>query len=172
MTGPYDFSHLLSYPPMIGEPPPRALVIGIGNEYRSDDAAGLLVARRLREVGGKGIVVLEQDGDGTRLMEAWTGAALVFLVDAVYSSAPPGTVHCLEATVNPIPAAPFRHSTHAFGLVQAVELGRTLKQLPDRLVVYGIEARNFQAGTGVSHEVEQALERVVRDLLSAIEAAG
>jgi hydrogenase maturation protease len=157
---------------MSGDPFPGGLVIGIGNEYRGDDAAGLLVARRLRESAPQGVAVFEQDGDGTRLMEAWTGAGFVFVVDAVYSGAPPGTVHCFEASVSPIPASLFHQSTHAFGVVEAVELSRTLKRLPDRLVVYGIEGRNFEAGSGISDEVERAVDRVVQALLRAVTAPG
>jgi hydrogenase maturation protease len=155
---------------MKGNPALKALVIGIGNEYRADDAAGLLAARRLRDVAGKGIAVLEQDGDGTRLMEAWAGAGLVCVVDAVYSSAAPGTVHSFEASASAIPASVFRRSTHAFGLVEAIELSRTLSQLPDRLIVYGIEGRNFEAGGRLSDEVEAALDGVVQNLLKVMDS--
>jgi hydrogenase maturation protease len=146
------------------DPPPRALVIGIGNEYRGDDAVGLLAARRVREFAPNGVAVLEQDGDGVRLMEAWRGASLVVIIDAAYFSAPPGSIHHFEASVGPIPASFFRHSTHAFGLVEAIELGRTLKQLPDRLIIYAIEGRNFEAGTKLSAEVAEALDRLIEDL--------
>jgi hydrogenase maturation protease len=150
---------------MQGDPPPRALVIGIGNEYRGDDAVGLLAARHLREVVLNGVMVLEHDGDGTRLMQAWTGAAVVIIIDAAHSGGPPGTIHRFEASISPIPASYFRHSTHAFGLVDAVELGRTLQQLPDRLIVYGIESRNFEAGTELSADVADSLNRLVSDLV-------
>jgi len=44
------------------------LIIGIGNEYRSDDAVGLIVARRLKERLADSAIVLEQSGDGAALM--------------------------------------------------------------------------------------------------------
>jgi hydrogenase maturation protease len=146
------------------DPSPRALVIGIGNEYRGDDAVGLLAARRVRQFAPDGVTVLEHDDDGTRLMEAWSDASLVVVVDAAYSSAPPGTIHHFEPSVRPIAARFFRHSTHAFGLVEAIELGRTLKQLPDRLVVYAIESRNFEAGKKLSPEVAEALDTLLDEL--------
>jgi hydrogenase maturation protease len=147
---------------------PRALVIGIGNEYRCDDAVGLLAVRRLRSLVPLEVVVLEQEGDGAQLMEAWTGADLVFVVDAVCSGAPPGTTQRFDAKVGPVPATLFRHSTHAFGLAEAIELARALRQLPAQLVVYGIEGRDFEAGVRLSGEVRGALDQVVKDLLEVL----
>jgi Ni,Fe-hydrogenase maturation factor len=38
------------------------LVIGVGNAFRGDDAVGLIVARRLRRSGAKGLTVIEESG--------------------------------------------------------------------------------------------------------------
>jgi hydrogenase maturation protease len=71
---------------------PRILVIGVGNEYRRDDAVGLIVARRLRELSPRNVTVIEESGEGTNLMESWTGADMVILIDAASSGARPGTI--------------------------------------------------------------------------------
>ena len=83
------------------------------------------------------------------------------LVDAVRSGAPPGTIHRLDARAAPIPTGFFHYSTHAFSVAEAVELARSLDQLPPHLIVYGIEGENFEAGVGLSAAVEQAVESVV-----------
>jgi len=46
------------------------LILGCGNPDRSDDAAGILVARRLRELG---IPAEEFIGDAPELIDAWSG---------------------------------------------------------------------------------------------------
>jgi hydrogenase maturation protease len=71
---------------------PHALVIGLGNEYRSDDAVGRAVARRLTASAGDEFRIKEESGEGGALMEAWKGAEFVVLVDAVESGALPGTI--------------------------------------------------------------------------------
>lgn len=147
---------------------PRAMIIGIGNEYRGDDALGLMAARRLRRLLPKEAAVLMHGGDGAQLMGAWADADVVFVVDAVCSSAPPGTIHRFDASADPLPADFFRHSTHAFGLVDAIELARTFGDLPARLIVYGIEGRTFEAGTELSAEAAGALDRVVKDIVEAL----
>jgi len=143
----------------------RVLIIGIGNPYRSDDAAGVLAARRLKDAGLDSSTVMEHSGEGASLMEAWKGRAAVILIDAVSSGSPPGTIHRLEPPRQPLPARMFQNSTHAFSLPQAIEMARVLDGLPPRLIVFGIEGQNFQAGTGLSPEVSGALPELARRVL-------
>jgi hydrogenase maturation protease len=131
------------------QPQSLPLIIGIGNEYRGDDAVGLIVVRRLKERLAGSPTVLEQSGDGAALMEAWQGAEKVIIIDAVMSGAAPGTIHRFDASAQPLPKDAFRCSTHAFGVAEAIELSRALSELPQSLVVYGIEGKNFAAGVGL-----------------------
>jgi hydrogenase maturation protease len=144
------------------------LIIGVGNADRGDDAVGLIVIRRLRrdwEHGHKGsaapVTLIEASGEGTALIEAWRSADTVILVDAVHSGAAPGTIHRLDAHAWPIPTNLRYASTHALGVAEAIELARALGQLPQRLIVYGIEGYCFGTGTGLSAEVERAAEQVL-----------
>jgi hydrogenase maturation protease len=146
------------------------LVIGIGNPYRGDDAVGFLVAQRVRERAPDGVTVLQCPGEGVALMEAWKGADAVILVDAVHAGKAPGSVYRLDAHEGPIPANFFHYSTHAFSVAEAVELARALNQLPSRLVIYGIEGRDFEAGGELSHEVAKAAQRVVERVLKDIDS--
>ena len=101
-------------------------------------------------------------------MEAWKGVDTVVLIDAVNSGAEAGTIHRLEARAQPIPREFFRYSTHAFSVGEAIELARTLGELPDHLIVFGVEGKTFKAGNGLSGEVEIAVrdtvERVINEL--------
>jgi hydrogenase maturation protease len=140
------------------------MVIGVGNAWRGDDAAGLAVARRLRGT----LDALEHEGDGAGLVEAWRDRYDVVVVDAATSSgASPGTVSRFDAHDGPLPARVLRSSTHAFGVADAVELARALGRLPPRLAVYAIEGADFTAGTGLSPPVAAAVDR-----LAAAIAAG
>jgi hydrogenase maturation protease len=143
------------------------LLIGIGNELRGDDALGRLVARRFSNVPG--VRVVEENGEGVDLIAAWAGAQRVILVDAVESGLPPGTLHRFDATAAPIPATLFRCSTHAFSVAEAVELARVLGELPPRLILYGIEGRNFTAGSDLSPEVAGAIESAVEEIQREIQ---
>jgi hydrogenase maturation protease len=144
------------------------LVIGVGNEYRRDDAVGLVAARRLSETATETVRVLEESGEAASLIESWQGADSVILIDAVHSGASPGTIHRLDAHAGPIAREFFRFSTHAIGLAEAVELARALGRLPPRLVIYGIEGKSFEAGEGLSPEVEAAVGELVERVLAEV----
>ena len=152
-------------------PGPAALVIGVGSEFRGDDAVGLLAARRIGEEAPDGVRALASSGDGAALLEAFGEAdTVVVVVDAVRSGAPPGTIHRLEADRRHLPAGLFPSSTHAFGVAEAIEMARALGRLPRKLVLYGIEGRDFQAGAALSGEVARALDEVIPRVLGEVAA--
>ena len=134
------------------------LIIGCGNLQRGDDAAGELVAQKLRSLGISARIC---SGEASELLDAWRGADDVLVVDAVVTGAPVGTVHRWS---NPqsIPFAKSAGSTHGFGLAEAIALAVAMKELPARLWIYGIESENFQIGAGISPKVECAVDEVVK----------
>lgn len=137
------------------------LIIGIGNERRGDDAAGLRVARLIR-ARHDALPVAEATGEGTALIELWRNseARLVFLIDAMSSGIAPGCVRRFDAHTDPIPASLRANSSHSFGVVQAIELARVLGCLPPQLIVYGIEAWSFDQETDLLPQVEAATRMV------------
>ena len=140
---------------------PNIVVIGVGNEYRSDDGVGMVVARRLQERFPTEIRVVKESGEGASLIDAWEGATWVLLLDAVHSGAPPGTIHRFDARGATVPIRFFHYSSHAFSVAEAIELARSLDQLPPYLIVYGIEGANFAVGVGLSDAVQEAAQVVV-----------
>lgn len=139
-------------------------IIGVGNPFRGDDAAGVLAARQLKDMETDSLAIMEHSGEGTSLLEIWKGVGAVILIDAVSSGQPAGTIHRLNPIQHPLPTQMFQGSTHAFSLPQAIEMARALGQLPPRLLVFGIEGHNFQAGADLSPGVSAALPRVVRQV--------
>jgi len=142
------------------------LVIGVGNPFRGDDAAGLLVARRLAEDLPAGVRVVEASGETTELLDLWTGAEFVVMIDAVAAEAPAGTVFRFEVGVDPVPAVYARHSTHALGVGEAISLAGALDRLPPRLIVYGIVGRRFGIGEALSPAVAATLDEVAARVLA------
>jgi len=134
------------------------LILGCGNRQRGDDAAGILVAERLRTLG---IAAEVCSGEPSELMGAWSGVDDVIVIDAVVAGAPAGTVHVWDGQ-HPPAFATATASTHGFGVAEAIELARALDRLPARLRVYGIEGKNFEIGSAISPEVECAMEEVVQ----------
>lgn len=146
------------------------LIIGVGNDYYGDDGAGLAVVRSLKARKDMPPArYLECHGDCTMLLDAWQGADRVILIDAVLSSADPGTFYRIDALTQPVPITCTFFSTHAFGLAETLALARVLDRLPASLLVYGIVGARFTAGQGLSRSVQEAREKVIEQILLDVE---
>ncbi|MBI1320973.1 MAG: hydrogenase maturation protease [Candidatus Hydrogenedens sp.] len=141
--------------------PVPVLIIGVGNRFRRDDGVGPWVVDRLRQ---QGIPALEHSGEGAGLLDLWSEAEAVMIIDAARSGAPPGTVHCLDAVANKLPNDLLRPSTHLFGVAEAIETARVLGRLPATLVLYAIEGSEF----GFGEVLSPAVERAAGDVIAAI----
>ena len=133
---------------------PVVTVIGIGNPYRRDDgAAGAVLGALAPRWGGDSRVhLVELDGESARVMQAWEGSALVWIVDAVRSGRPSGSVHEVDArNLAQLDDTGKRlGGGHLMGLAEAVELARALDRLPAELRILGIEGDDFGDGEGLS----------------------
>ncbi|MBK8025275.1 MAG: hydrogenase maturation protease [Chloroflexi bacterium] len=141
---------------------PPILVIGIGNEDRGDDAAGLIAVRHLEAQTLPGVVTVEARGDAVDLMERWAdpGIQTVYLIDAMRSDTTPGTIQRFDAGKAPLPALHIEGLTHSFGPVEAVELARALGMLPPRLILYAIEGARYDNNVPPSPAVRRAAQQV------------
>lgn len=145
------------------------VVCGIGNEYRGDDAAGILVARmaarRCRSVSEVGPL-----GEPLQLLDHLEPGALAVVVDATCSGRPPGTISEVELDGSPDPAAGAT-STHGIGVLGALRIARILGRAPRRVVLVGIEGATFADGRRLSPAVRRALPRATRRVVELVTAA-
>jgi len=142
----------------------KPLVVACGTPGRGDDAAGLLVARHLAELG---IEVREHPGDGAALIELWDGRDFVILIDTVVTGGIPGTITVWDGLTAPVEGDAFR-GTHAFGVAEAVKLGRALGRMPAQLLIYGIEGGRFDLESEPAPAVAAAALELAVLLASAI----
>ena len=135
-----------------------AVVIGIGNEFRRDDGAGPAVVARLRGRLPNDVCLLVSDGEPTRLIEAWAGAPVAVIVDAVRAEpAVPGRLHRLvlhRADANVARSA----SSHGLGLDCAIGLAQALDRMPGRLILHAVEVADVGQGTGLTHAVAASID--------------
>lgn len=147
----------------------NTLVIGIGNRDRGDDALGCLVAEAVKLAVSEGVCVVEHDGEPATLMDLWQGFDWVIVVDVVRIGRPPGSLCHFDLAAQPLPPQFNRTSTHAFGLAEAVELGRALGKLPAHLQFYGAEGKSFEAGAQLSQELRSSLGTLRGMILETIQ---
>ncbi len=144
------------------EPKP-VLIIGAGNEFRSDDAAGLVVARLLRDRVSDYADTIVGISDGTELLDLWNSRPLVYLIDAIHANLEAGEIRRFDLPDEKLPAEyTSTQSTHSFNVGEAIELGKALDSMPERLSIIGVQGENFESGTEISESVRASIERVAK----------
>jgi len=143
----------------------RAVVIGVGNEFRRDDGAGPAVVARLCGQLPDDVRLLVSDGEPTRLIEAWAGAPLAVIVDAVRAEPTvPGRLHRLvlhRADANVARSA----SSHGLGLDCAIGLAQALDRMPGMLILHAVEIADVGQGTGMTPAVAAAIDALAAAVL-------
>jgi hydrogenase maturation protease len=168
---------------------PRAVVIGIGNPYRRDDGIGPALVAALERFRPPGVSLTVADGEPSQLLEAWSGASLAVVVDAVLCEMPaPGRIH--RTALGPVvgdpvvgdpvvgdpvvgdadPGSRAAASTHGLGIPDALRLAEALDQAPGRLVVFAVEAADIGFGPGLSPAVAACLPELTRAVLTELAA--
>ena len=133
----------------------RVVLVGIGNPFRGDDAAGCLVARGVRDVPGLEVVESEDvpERDLFRIVAARPD--VVLLVDAVHLGAPPGATAVLDPEV----LARYAATTHSVPLGLLASLIR--RAVSAKVVVLAIQPRQTAPGSGLSPAVARTVGAVV-----------
>lgn len=150
--------------------PPRIAILGIGNPFRSDDAAGVLIAHTLSSrasaLDPEHLLILEagQAPENTTGKLRRFAPNLVLLIDAADMGETPGRVKCIpEESIDGMSA-----STHSLPLSI---LARYLTlELNCTVILLGIQPGSNEVGEAISPEVSQSINEVVEELDRSLRA--
>ena len=150
------------------EQPPRIAILGVGNEFRHDDAVGVLTARALSNRA------CALDTDHVLIIEAGpapenvTGELrkfapdLVLIIDAAEMSGQPGTIQWIpEERIDGMSAW-----TH--GLPLSILARYLALDLHCMVTLLGVQPRSNEIGDGISAGVSQAIQEIADQLDESI----
>ena len=151
----------------------RILIIGFGNELMGDDGAGPAAVRELLGQALAAGARIEDGGtDALTLPGWWRGEREVWIIDAVHSGQPPGTIHRLdhEAILSLSSAS---SSCHHLSLPECLRwIAHACQQMGVvRYRMWGIEAATVTPGAGLSAPVAGAVARVTVEVCEALAAS-
>jgi hydrogenase maturation protease len=129
-------------------------LIGIGNLWRGDDGAGIVLAERIRNESLPGLDVILHQGDGASLITLWEGIDRVILVDAVCGQGAAGRLLRFDLNKEILPEDIFPVSTHSLGIPEALQIVKTLHlPLPPSFLLFGITGERFDWGAKPSFDI-------------------
>lgn len=126
---------------------PSLRIIGIGSPF-GDDTLGFQAIELLREdieLFPPDTELLALDRPGSTLIPMLENSKTVVIIDAMQSGQPAGTVQRLE--LPDLIAEKNMPSSHNLGVAESLALADVLGVIPERLLVYGIEA-----GDGIARD--------------------
>ena len=155
-------------------PRPKVAILGIGNELRGDDAAGVIVARELQSIVGASLALAQGDRQGAPLRiidagaapEAFTGQLrrfdpdLVIMIDAAQLNEPPGTIRVIEwqDTIG------LSASTHSLPLNVIAQY--LITELRCDVIIIGLQSEANAFDTPLSLSMRRAVDDVIGELRS------
>ena len=143
-------------------------IVGIGQSLRGDDGAGQVAVHLWQETypntaRNPEITIEIVENPGIGLLALIERAQVAFLVDAVQSGAPPGTIHTLkeEDLASFLAGA---DSAHGWGVAETLALGRKIspETMPTTIYIIGIEIGQIELGKTLSPEIEAILPKVAQ----------
>ena len=153
----------------------RIVVIGVGSELHGDDAVGIVVARRVLELGPlpENVSLIEGHTGGLDLLFEIEDAERAILIDAVDFGGEPGQIEVFDAEDADIHLTQRVASLHHVSLADVLELGRTTG-LQVRITIVGLQPADTALGLGLSEPVAAQVDRaagIVRSLIEGAEPA-
>lgn len=147
------------------EQTPKVAFVGIGNEFRGDDAVGVYVVQQLKPLaeGREDLMVYES----ASIPESCTGPIkrydpdLVILIDAALMSASPGTIQWID----PLAIEGLAFSTHSFPLRMLAQY--LIDETGCEIRFIGVEPDELDFDTPMTPAVQAAADQLVSDLQKA-----
>lgn len=143
----------------------RVAVLGIGNELRGDDAAGLRVAEKLQQELESSSVLIVPAGsvpENFSLDVKDFGPDHIILIDSVDLGNDPGSVFKIDPSDISNPSL----STHSISLEKII--GYWKDNTNANIIFLGIQPKRLGFDSGFSEEVENSVEKIFEYLLKCL----
>lgn len=146
----------------------KIIIIGLGNEFISDDGIGIFVLRDLKKKllfsfpDTRNIAFEELSVGGLGLVDYISGFSKCLIIDTILTRKhPPGTVFRFKQ--NSSDELVKIKSSHQINLQQVIGLAKLLKiDVPDEMIIYGIEGEDITTfKIGCTEKVQEAIPKLV-----------
>ena len=149
------------------------LVLGIGNVLLTDEGIGV---RALKELERKFIFppevgLLDGGTAGIELLRHIRNRDHLIIIDAMKCGQKPGTVVRLEGMEVPT-AFRTRISPHQLGLSDLLAAAMLTDELPENLVLFGVEPERIDVGLDLTETVEANVDKLVEAIADELRAIG
>ncbi|MGB6942693.1 MAG: hydrogenase maturation protease [Bryobacteraceae bacterium] len=147
----------------------KTLVLGLGNLVHSDDGLGVHAIQLLTADPRvpPDAVLMDGGTQGLNLLPHIAAFQRLLVIDAMDVGEPPGTLLRVEGKA--LQNLPGKASVHQLGFADLMVALELLGELPEEIVLLGVQPLSTEWGTEVTPGVQEALERLPDLVLEQLE---
>lgn len=148
----------------------KIAVIGVGNILMKDEGVGVHSIKKLETLRFPNNVELYEGG--TRILDilpSLKGVDLIIIVDAVKFDKKPGTVNLFEVEISENGSSKEMFSLHEMDLISSIKFAKQIYDLPEKIIIIGIEPKEVDIGIDLSEEVTRAIPEVIEKVQKTIQ---
>jgi len=147
----------------------RTVVIGVGNLLLRDEGVGIHAVRELpKRTLPPGVEVIDGGVAGIRLLDWFSEAQKLLLIDAAEMGLEPGAVARFTPEDVRFQSGDLKLSTHDVALPEVLAIARAVNQCPSEVIILGIQPKEISWGMELTPEVRGAVPKVVELVLEEI----
>lgn len=151
----------------------QILILGIGNEWATDDGVGPHIVHHLqgwwndhRQEFGNEVGFVTATQPDLNLLDRIADCHRLIVIDAVVSGAPPGTLHHQIWNDEILDDRGVeRASSHGFGVREMLNMAAVLNKLPPHVELWGVEIASTEPGLGLTPVVAKTAEKLSQQLI-------
>jgi hydrogenase maturation protease len=139
------------------------VVLGLGNPLMSDEGVGLEVVRRLsdREADYPLVDFVDAGTGGLSVLHLIQGRRKAVFVDCALMGEDPGAIRRFTPDEVRSVKVLAQQSLHEADLLRIIDMARQLGQVPQEVVLFGIQPERVEPHQGLSETLEARLEQYV-----------
>jgi hydrogenase maturation protease len=148
-------------------PPPRVVIIGVGNLLLKDEGIGIHVLEALQQTSLPPDIRLIDGGTSPDLIAYTRAGDKLIIIDAAKAGGEPGAIYRFRPEDLAAEKGVLT-SAHELGVTQNLSLMALLGNKPAQTIIIGIEPKEIDAGLELSAELQQKLPDIVKAVLKEI----
>ena len=142
-------------------------VIAVGNDLYGDDAVGKAVLNALEHIPEmREVELVDGATDALGLIDHFSGADHVIIVDAAQMGEKPGTVKVFSREEVKLKIKMDNLSVHGISLAETFDIAQVVDSLPEKITIIGIEPKNIGISQNLSDVVTQSISEVVSNIIN------
>jgi len=148
----------------------KIAVIGVGNILMKDEGVGVHSLKKLETLKVPSNVELYEGG--TRILDilpSLEGVDLIIIIDAVKFGKKPGTVNLFEVELSKNGNSKEMVSLHEMDLISSIKFAKQIYDLPEKIIIIGIEPKEVEVGIEMTEEVTEAIPEVIEKVHKTIQ---